>query len=168
MALAKGDFYFGALLSRLVNSGFAPAIIDEGEKRRIYSLANNYGDYTVYAKYASKPDANRSETKRWDFVFSPDELVSIQNVKRLEQYVFAFVCGVEELKDSEIAFLTHGELKRCVGEDYQTPNRRVSVRVDKGSWNFIVYGTGLDGKENPIKITRNLEKRLKELSAVSI
>lgn len=64
MELPKADFYFGSLLTRLVNSGFAPAIIEEGEKRRIYSLANDFGDYTVYAKYASKPDGDKAEIKR--------------------------------------------------------------------------------------------------------
>lgn len=168
MALAKADFYFGALLSRLVNSGFAPAIIEEGEKRRIYSLANDFGDYTVYAKYASKPDGDKAEIKRWDFLFSPEELLSIQNGHSGVQYVFAFVCGLEELKDSEIAFLTYEDFRKCIGIDYQTPNRRVSVKLEKGSWNFIIYRTGLDGKESPIKVTRNLEKRLKQLSTTNI
>ncbi|WP_217587479.1 hypothetical protein [Lentibacillus saliphilus] len=168
MSLAKADFYFGALLSRLVKSGFAPAIIEEGEKRRIYSLANDFGDYTVYAKYASKPHGDRAETKRWDFWFSPDELLSFQDGKRVEEYIFAFVCGLEELKDSEIAFLTYEDIRKCIGVDYLTPNRRVSVKLEKGSWSFTVYGTGLDGQENPIKITRNLEKRLKQISTIEV
>lgn len=167
MALAKADFYFGSLLSRLVGTGFAPAIIDEGEKRRIYSLANDYGDYTVYAKYASKPDSDRKDSNRWDFKFNSDELFSIKSAHNLSQYIFAFICGVENLRDSEIVLLTYDELKKCIGKNDQTLSHRVSVRSDKGSWSFLVYGTGLDGK-NPIKITRNLDKRLKELSTVPV
>ncbi|MED0701537.1 MULTISPECIES: hypothetical protein [Aeribacillus] len=51
MALAKADFYYGALLSQLVNSGFAPTIIERGDTRRIYSLSNDFSDFKVYAKY---------------------------------------------------------------------------------------------------------------------
>lgn len=51
--LAKADFYYGAFLSQLVNNWFAPAIIEHSDKRRIYKLATNYGDFKVYTKYVS-------------------------------------------------------------------------------------------------------------------
>lgn len=51
--LAKADFYYGAFLSQLVNSGFASAIIENSDKRRIYKLATDYGDFKVYTKYLS-------------------------------------------------------------------------------------------------------------------
>lgn len=51
--LAKADFYYGAFLSQLVNNWFAPAIIENSDKRRIYKLATNYGDFKVYTKYVS-------------------------------------------------------------------------------------------------------------------
>lgn len=172
MALVKADFYFGALLSQMVNSGFAPAIIEEGEKRRVYSLSNNYGDYKIYAKYVSKPDNDKLDSKRWDFTFSPEELANIQKEEDINQYIFAFVCGLEELIDSELVFLTNKELIECAGYGYQTNNHRISVKLVKGRRNFDVYGTGLDdkqeGKVTSKQITRNLKNRLAELSAVVV
>ena len=167
MALAKADFYYGALLSRLVGTGFAPAIIEEGDKRRIYSLANDFGDYTVYAKYASKPNTNNVNSSRWNFQFSSDELTIIEDDDQLDRYIFAFICEVENLRDSEIVLLTRDEFVNCIGEDYISPNRRISIKTDKGSWNFYVYGTGRDVKKS-LKITRNIDKRLKELSRVHV
>lgn len=58
------DFYFGALLSRLIQTGFAPAIFESGNNRRIYSLTNNYGDYKLYAKHLANPV---STTKKYDY-----------------------------------------------------------------------------------------------------
>lgn len=53
--LSKADFYCGALLSGLINSGFAPAIIEQAENRRLYNITENTGDYMIYSKYASEP-----------------------------------------------------------------------------------------------------------------
>lgn len=59
MSLTKSDFYFGALISRLMKTGSAPAIVENGDKRRIYSIENNYGNFQVYTKYSSAHTTNR-------------------------------------------------------------------------------------------------------------
>ncbi len=46
--LAKADFYYGALSSQLTNNNFAPAIIEPGDSRCIYSIEN---DFKIYEKY---------------------------------------------------------------------------------------------------------------------
>lgn len=167
MALAKADFYYGALLSQLVNSGFAPAIIEKGESRRIYSIANDYDDFNVYAKYVAKPTSNYKNSKKWDFNFNVEEVQAILNDRTIN--IYGFICGIDKLKDSEIALLSKEQLNECFGKEYSSPNRRVTVRIDKkGSWNFTVYGTGLELKENSIKITRNLEKRLQEFLTIPV
>ena len=48
--LRKADFYYGAMLSCLINNGLAPMIIEPGDSRRIYSLTTNNDDYKIYAK----------------------------------------------------------------------------------------------------------------------
>ena len=102
MPLAKADFYYGALLSQLVNSGFAPAIIDQGEARRVYEITNNTADFKVYAKYVSKPVNTEVENKRWDFSFNEEEVQTVLN--DVSMNMFAFVCGIDSLRDSEICF----------------------------------------------------------------
>lgn len=165
MSLAKADFFFGALLSRLVKTGFAPAIIEGGTNRRIYSLFNDHGEYNIYAKYISKPNTSNSSRSRWNFTFTADEVQEIKsfNKDNEDKYLFGLVCALEKMKGSEIVLLTYKELRQCIGVDYQTRNRRVSVELESGSWSFIVYGTGLERKVNSMRITRNVKKRLEEL-----
>ena len=43
-AVRKADFYFGSMLSCLINNGLAPAIIEPGDSRRIYKLTTDNGD----------------------------------------------------------------------------------------------------------------------------
>lgn len=166
MALAKADFYYGALLSQLVNSGFAPAIIDQGEARRVYEIANNTADFKVYAKYVSKPVNTEVENKRWDFSFNEEEIQTVLN--DVSMNMFAFVCGIDSLRDSEICFLSKEQLRECFGLDYSSPTRRITVCADKGSRYFTVYGTALERTQNPLKVTRNLDKRLQEFLVIGV
>ncbi|MCA1180449.1 hypothetical protein MH050_09320 [Bacillus licheniformis] len=162
--LAKADFYYGAFLSQLVNSGFAPAIFENSEKRRIYKLSTNYGDYKVYTKYVSK-QSNKGQNRMWHFPFNLDEVNNIQQDQSIN--MFAFICGVEDLVNSEIVILSREEFNQCIGVGFKTENRRVSVKSEKGAWNHLVYGTGIELKETPLKVIKNLNKRLSEFSMVS-
>lgn len=47
MGLKKSDFYFGALISRLMKTGSVPAIIEDGEGRSIYSISNDHGEFEI-------------------------------------------------------------------------------------------------------------------------
>jgi len=169
MALTKSDFYFGALLSRLVKTGFAPAIIEHGEKRRIYSLSNDLGEYKIYTKYLSKPTRVNRRSIRWDFPFTTDEVREIKSFNSGEEinYLFGFVCTKDEMKDSEVVFLTYEQVRECFGRDYlPSDSKRVTIILEPGSWSYTAYGTGLDKVENGLKITRNVEKRLDEIGFV--
>lgn len=166
MPLVKADFYFGALLSQLVNSGFAPAIIDQGEARRVYEIVNDVADFKVYAKYISKPVNRDTENRRWDFTFSLEEVQAI--LKDDSMNMFAFLCGIDGLRDSELCFLTKKQLQECFGLDYSSPTRRIAICTDKGSRSFTVYGTALERTKNPLKITRNLDKRLREFLMIEV
>jgi len=91
--LNKNDFYYGALLSKLINSGFAPAIMEkEMEDARLYLITNNHGDYSIYTKYISTTDANRKNEKRWVFLFSANEITYLKE-RVNEQPIIALICG---------------------------------------------------------------------------
>lgn len=163
--LAKADFYYGAFLSKLINSGIVPAIIEKSDNRRIYKLETDFGNYIVYTKYLSKPSNNRQD-KLWHFSFNLDELNKILQVESIN--MFAFICGVKDLVDSEVVILSREQFKQCIGMDFMVDNRRISVKSEKGSRIFWVYGTGLELKENPLKVTKNLNNRLNEFSMLSV
>lgn len=176
MALAKADYYFGAMLSQLINSGFAPAIFDESESRRIYSLKNDLGTFQIYAKYRSEPNQTKGEKKKsklWQFKFSPDEIEKIKEydaTATVNQY-FALICGYEKVKGGEIAILSLNELKTCLDIAHDRPSYRLTVKAVKGSPYLSVYGTGLADKkgekDTTIKIERDMKARLETLSEVS-
>src|SRR5699024_9179867 len=169
MNLNKNDFYYGALLSRPINSGFARAIVGKDlEDAKLYTIYNNLGDYTFYTKYISKPDGDRNNEKRWDFLFNSSEINYIKN-REDEQPIIALICGDKNLKGSRIALIDYPDYQDCIGRDYRTLNRYVKVKHRKGSKHFKLYGTGLDGsRDNNIKITGNVSRRLKELEELSI
>lgn len=159
--LNKADFYYGALLSELINSGFAPAIFEKGDIRRIYSLSNDHGDFVIYAKYASNTSSQNSHTIRWQFSFTDDELDRIRSFyKSPKQHYFAFICGVNELKGSEIAILPLAETMECLGLGHHKPPLRITIKSAKGKRGLGVYGTGradkIDGKPNWIRVPRDI------------
>ncbi|WYP26036.1 hypothetical protein NSQ54_17170 [Alkalihalobacillus sp. FSL W8-0930] len=159
MKLSKQDFYFGALLSLLVKTGFVPAIIEEGESNQIYKITTNY-DYVFYSKYLSKTSSESKKDSTWQFQFSELELKRIRDLSPNEKFIFAFVCGRLGLRESEIAFLSIKELQECLGIDYQTPNRTVAMRTTNGSPYIKAYGTGRDRYDQSLQITRNPKTRL--------
>ena len=39
--LKEADFYYGAVLSTLINRGICPALVESGEDRQIYDFVTN-------------------------------------------------------------------------------------------------------------------------------
>jgi hypothetical protein len=157
----KADFYYGAMLSGLVNNGIAPAIIEPGDSRRIYSLTTDKGNFRIYAKYRSAPEKRQNtDTQRWQFTFSPEEIQYIRTyTEDGHKLFFALICGQEDLQNSEIAFLSLDEVKDCLDVDYERPSYYINIKVVKGSRVLRAHGTGrsdlLNDKDNTIRIQRN-------------
>ena len=157
----KADFYYGSMLSGLVNNGIAPAIIEPGDSRRIYELTTNKGDFLIYAKYVSAPmPRQRTDAQLWQFSFTSDEIRFIrEHSEDRHKLYFAFICGQRNFQDSEIAFLSLDEVKKCLDVDHERPNYRVSIKTVRGSRYLRAYGTGLadilNGQDNTIRIQRD-------------
>lgn len=160
--LSKADFYYGALLSGLINSGFAPAIIEQADNRRLYSITANTGDYMIYAKYASEPLARKNkEVQLWQFVFVQDEIEIIrQFLESNKRYYFALICGKKEFKGSEIALLSLQDVQDCLDYNYVRDSYRITIRSEKGKHGLRAYGTGradkLNGVDNTIRLSRDI------------
>jgi len=156
----KADFYYGSMLSCFINSGLKPAIFENGNDRRIYDITTNSGDYKIYAKYISVPsNINRKnkDKRLWHFSFLPEEVEYFKNYHENNKKLYlVLICGQEKLQDSEIAILTLSEAKKCLDVDYIRPSHRISIIWEKGSHGLKAYGTGIDGKENAIRISRDI------------
>ncbi len=160
--IRKADFYYGSLLSVFINNGMAPAIVEPGENRRIYSVTTDEGEYEIYTKYASMPGKRKNKhTKIWTFSFSTEEMERIKQYRdNGKKYAFAFVCGQHnKMQDSEIAILTLEQAQDCLDIDFQRENHRITVKAIKGRRGLGVYGTGradqLNGKDNTLRIKRD-------------
>lgn len=131
----KADFYYGSMLSCLINNGLAPAIIERGDSRRRYSLVTNKGEYNIYAKYVSAPIKRQNkDTQLWQFIFSREEVEDIKNYEENEngkKLYFVLICGREKLQDSEIAILSLDEAKDCLDIDYERENYRITIKWEK-------------------------------------
>ncbi|MED1863955.1 hypothetical protein P4V41_10885 [Fictibacillus nanhaiensis] len=167
--LSKADFYYGALLSELISSGFCPAIFEQGETRRIYSFENDHGDYQIFAKYSSKPSpSQRKDIQVWHFSFSTDELQKIRTYEDgKKKHYFALICGRSELKGSELALLSLEDVKDCLGMDYPSCAYRITIKFERGKKGLGAYGTGradkdIDGRNNMRKVSRDLTSFFQE------
>ncbi|WP_026801329.1 hypothetical protein [Pontibacillus halophilus] len=159
--IRKADFYYGSLLSVFINNGMAPAIVEPGENRRIYSVTTDNGEYEIYTKYVSSPGSRKNNhTKTWTFSFSTEEMERIKQYQdNGKKYTFAFVCGQHnKMQDSEIAILTLEQAKDCLDIGFQRESHRITVKAVKGKNGLRVYGTGradkLEGKDNTLRIKR--------------
>jgi hypothetical protein len=163
--LRKADYYYGSLLSVLINGGLTPALFDkENESRQIFEVSTNNNDYMIYSKYLSSPTGTKDFT--WSFTFSDRELVEIKKLRdenKDKTLVFAFICSQKQLSDynQEIAVVYWDEFIECIDinkKDYRG-TARLSVKLVKGSKALRIYGSKradvLDGKDHTIKIERN-------------
>jgi hypothetical protein len=74
--ICKADYYYGALLSALVNGGLAPALFEkENDNRQIYEVTTNKASYIIYTKYNTTPSGSKDFT--WSFSFSDNEIEEI-------------------------------------------------------------------------------------------
>ncbi|MFC0297477.1 hypothetical protein [Geobacillus jurassicus] len=164
--IRKADYYYGALLSALVNGGLAPALFEkESDNRQIYEVTTNKASYIIYTKYNTNPFGSKDFT--WSFVFGDNEISEISKIhlenSKEKEIIFAFICAQKQPSDSNqiIAIVRWDEFLECV--DLQkaqvrgTP--RLSIKAVKGSHKLRLYGSKradvLDGKDNTIRIERN-------------
>lgn len=162
-ALKKADFYYGALLSVLINGGIAPALFEKKhEKRQIYNFSTNKDNYLMYAKFHTSPTGTKDFN--WSFVFTEKELVEIQRLRdRDESLIFAFICCQKKLnaQNQEIAIVHWDEFIECVDIEKEAikGTQRLSVKLIKGARTFRIYGSKksdmLEQKDNTIRIDRN-------------
>lgn len=162
-ALRKADFYYGSLLSVLINGGIAPALFEkDNENRQIYNISTNKGEYMMYVKFHTSPTGTKDYN--WSFVFTDNEIAEIKNLKNeKKQLIFAFICCQKEIASSnqEIAIVYWDEFIQCLDINKEVfKNRpRLSIKLIKRARAFRIYGSRkadmLEEKDNTLKIERN-------------
>lgn len=117
------DYYYGAVLSNLFSHNVVPALIENGDKRRVYSFTTDNNEFTLFVKYTSKAISNRTNGYRsWKFTLSDDYQRLSEYLSHNNNILLALVCATEELKGSELALLDSSELKQLIATSKSSIN----------------------------------------------
>lgn len=133
------DYYYGAVLSKLLNHNLSPTLIENGDKRRIYRFTTNTTEFVLFVKYTTKTISDNSNGFRsWKFVLSDDYQKLSECLSNNNNVLLALVCATEELKGSELALLDSSELRQLIATSKPSINisrkkneRYYTIAVDK-------------------------------------
>lgn len=110
------DFYYGAVLSMLFNKHINPALVESNDDRQVYDLTTNNGDCRLYIKYRTdKQNTKTSNYNSWQFIFTKSEVDELKEyISKRYNLSIALVCGLDGLRDSEIAVLDKGQIEEIL------------------------------------------------------
>lgn len=127
------DFYYGAVLSMLFNRKVNPALVESDDKRQIYNIATNNGEYLLYIKYRSdKSNLKTQDYNSWQFVLSDGEVEEIKEIINSDKnFQMVLVCGLKNLSKSEVAVIGKDEISKIFDLDKSsfTISRKKNGRV---------------------------------------
>lgn len=161
--VTKSDHYYGAFLTKVLDDGNTPVLIDKDGSRGVYQLTTDDDEYLVYMKYATNKKKNR---KRWTFNYTDNNVEEINSyIEDDKNLIFAYICSYYNLLNTEIAIADLGELKKCVDpENEKNETNRVTIYKKANSPVLRMYGTKRadikDEEDNTIHLSRN---RINEL-----
>ena len=149
--LKEADFYYGAVLSALINRGICPALVEGGNDRQIYNFTTNEQDFLLFIKYRSKPISTKTpEYTSWQFCFSADDIKELtQFMSSAKHLCVGLVCGNQKLNTSEYAVLHKEDLIQLFSEG----KNAFTISRKKGEKAFRISVGG--GRGNAIQISSN-------------
>jgi hypothetical protein len=149
--LKVADFYYGAVLSLLFNTGVDPALVESSNSRQIYDFTTDNVDFRIFIKYRTRGRLGVGGNYRsWQFTFSNTDLEEMfRFIKEDRNLLLALVCGEEKLNESEYAVLNSEEIKQCLGNDKTS----ITISRLKGEKAFRISIGG--GRDSSLKIPSN-------------
>ncbi|NLJ40992.1 MAG: hypothetical protein GX352_05200 [Clostridiales bacterium] len=121
------DFYYGAILSMLLNNGIRPILVESGQNRQIYDLGTDRNNCILFMKYrADKQDTKTPNYKSWVFTFTDQDKLEIKNyIRKGSNLMVVLICGVTDLSESEVAVIDQSETQKIfeLGKGSVTINR---------------------------------------------
>ena len=149
--LKKADFYYGAVLSTLINRGICPALVESGQDRQIYDFTTDKKEFRLFLKYRSQPIKTKDpEYSSWQFNFSADDKKELTCfLSEAKHLSIGLVCGKERLNESLYAVLHQEELVKLLSEQ----NGRFTISRKTGEKAFRISVGG--GRGNAMQIPSN-------------
>lgn len=112
--IKKSDFYYGSVLATLFSHNVVPALVENGESRRIYKFTTNNGDFILVVKYRASTNTSNPDSKSWTFIIKDDISTLTEFINSKTNVLLALVCATEDLKNSELACLDSMDIKNIL------------------------------------------------------
>ena len=157
MATIKvADFYYGSVISMLLNNGIKPVLIEGNDDRQIYDFTTNQVSSRLFVKYrADKQPTTTENYNSWMFSFTQSDLDELhQFIDVGIKLVLALVCGSKNLSDSELALLDNDDVKQILDKGKSS----ITISRCKGERKYRISVGG--GRSKSMRINCN---RLQDL-----
>lgn len=150
--LREADFYYGAILSTLLNNGVCPMLIEGGTDRRVYDCTTNKNEFRMFVKYRSLPINTKKEGYySWQFVFSDKDIDEIKNFLSLEKDLrIGLVCGADKLSKSQFAVLQQSNIEELI----ELGKTSITVSIMTGERCFRISIGG--GRDNSMMVKSSI------------
>lgn len=149
--LKEADFYYGSIISMLLNNEICPVLVEGGADRQVYEFTTNEGDFKLFLKYRSEPIQTKTEGyQSWQFGFSADDIAELRRyISENKHLSVGLVCGMNTLSNSEYAVLHKEE----IGQLLDAGKTSVTISRKSGEKAFRISVGG--GRENAMKVESN-------------
>lgn len=149
--LKEADFYYGSIISMLLNNEICPVLVEGGADRQVYEFTTNEGDFKLFLKYRSEPIQTKAEGyQSWQFGFSADDIAELRRyISENKHLSVGLVCGMNTLSNSEYAVLHKEE----IGQLLDAGKTSVTISRKSGEKAFRISVGG--GRENAMKVESN-------------
>jgi hypothetical protein len=104
-SLNLSDFYYGSVLSMLINKGLNPILIENSDERRIYRIDINEGSFIIFLKYRKINKTKKKDYMSWNFNFTKEDIEKINEFKKDKNFKIALILVSDDIKNSELAIL---------------------------------------------------------------
>lgn len=117
--LKEFDFFYGAVLSTLLNKGICPMLVEGNDDRRIYDLTTDKGDFRLFLKYRSLPNQTKKDGYlSWQFSLSPDDKNELMRFSASSKLLsLGLICGNNDMNKSEYAVLHMDEIQQLIVQE---------------------------------------------------
>ena len=114
--LDLSDFYYGAVLSQLINNKFSPALIESDKNRRIYNFAiDGSGDFALLLKYRSARPRKTKGYSSWQFNLTDSDLNKINGYLTSRKDIrLCLILLTDSLSNSKYAILYKDDIRRLL------------------------------------------------------
>lgn len=113
-SLNLSDFYYGSVLSMLINKGLNPILIENTDDRGIYRIDVNEGSFIIFLKYRKINKTKKKDYMSWNFNFTKEDIEKINEFKKDKNFKIALILASDDIKNSELAILDVEDIEKLM------------------------------------------------------